>query len=481
MRAPIRPSARGPDLASWRPDERSHMTDPVRFPPGFEWGVATAAYQIEGAVQEDGRGVSIWDVFCRQPGKVARGQSGDVACDHYHRYPLDVALMERLGIQTYRFSVAWPRVLPFGQGQVNDKGLDFYDRLVDALCREQIEPMLTLYHWDLPEALQSQLGGWLHADMPMIFADYAAVLFDRLGDRVRLWLTINEPWVLTDAGYFHGTFPPGISDRAQGYRAAHNMLRAHAYAVAAYRKSRHSNGRISFALNTTYTYPHRATPEDLAAAERSMLNFAGWFGDPCHFGEYPSVMRERLGSLLPTFAVEDAALLRRSMDFLALNYYFSDVARHVDGAGPMELELVPQTHLPRTEMNWPIMPDGLHRLLHWLWGRYELPVYITENGAAMPDRADPNGYVEDADRIDYLRQHIDATLRAQREGVDVRGYFVWSLMDNLEWTEGFSKRFGIVHCDRTTLARTIKASGHWYANFVRAQRQSAQAARVGTT
>lgn len=436
------------------------------FSKTFLWGAATAAFQVEGAAREDGKGPSIWDVFCATPGHTARRETGDVACDHYHRWREDVRLMRALNLRAYRFSVSWPRVQPRGRGPGNDRGLDFYDRLVDALREADIEPLVTLYHWDLPAALQTELGGWASDDLPEIFADYAGLVFERLGDRVGMWLTINEPQVVVDAGYIHGVHAPGIRDRRLGYRAAHNLLRAHAYAVARYRASRHGHGAISFALNTSYGFPATDSPADHAAAERAMLDFAGWFADPAHFGDYPAELRRRLGDLLPAFTDDDARLLRGSMDYIALNYYTSDVVRHAAGAGPMELEKLPQPDVPVTDMGWPIRPDGLARLLGWLAARYgQLPTYITENGAAFDDRPDASGFIQDADRITYLRDHIAAVADAIAAGVDVRGYFVWSLLDNLEWAEGFAKRFGIVRCDPMSQTRTIKASGRWYAKL----------------
>ncbi|MFQ5807591.1 MAG: glycoside hydrolase family 1 protein, partial [Phycisphaerae bacterium] len=330
----------------------------VAFPDRFLWGAATSAFQIEGAAADDGKGPSIWDAFCATPGKTARGDTGEIACDHYHRYREDVDLMRQLNLRAYRFSVSWPRVLPQGRGRVSDPGLSFYQRLVDALCEARLEPFVTLYHWDLPAALQMGLGGWAHPDLPQIFADYAELIFDRLGDRVRYWLTLNEPWCVVDGGYFQGWHAPGIKDRALGYRAGHNLIRAHAYAVARYRAARHSKGAISFALNTNYSFPASQASEDVAAAERSMESFGGWFADPPYCGDYPAVLRERLGALLPEFAPTDTGLLTRSMDFIALNYYTSEVVRYAPGAGPMEAEVVPQPEVARTTMGWPIMPEG---------------------------------------------------------------------------------------------------------------------------
>ncbi len=454
----------------------------VTFPNSFVWGAATSAFQIEGAAAEDGKGPSIWDVFCATPGKIACGDTGDTACDHYHRYREDVDLMRQLNLRAYRFSISWPRVLPQGRGTVNAKGWAFYDRLVDALCAAGIEPFATLYHWDLPAALQTELGGWTHPDLPHVFADYAEQAFARLGDRVRYWLTLNEPWVVVTAGYLQGVHPPMIRDRTLGYRVGHNLLRAHAYAAARYRAARHNHGAISLALNLNWSAPASDTPEDVDAAERAMLDFGGWFGDPPYYGDYPDVLRERLGSLLPEFTAEDARLLKGSVDFLALNYYLGDLIRHAPGSGPMETEVVPQPDAARTTMGWPIVPDGLRRVLHWLNKRYPgLPIYITENGAAFDDHADETGYVADQDRTAYLRDHIAAAGAALAEGVDLRGYFVWTLLDNLEWSEGFAKRFGIIRCDHQTQKRIIKASGRWYAELIRIGRPTGNQASLPDT
>jgi len=433
----------------------------------FLWGAATAAYQVEGAARVDGRGPSIWDVFCAIPGKTARGETGDRACDHYHRWAGDIALMRELNLRAYRFSIAWPRVLPQGRGAVNQRGLDFYDRLVDGLRGAGIEPLVTLYHWDLPAALQFELGGWAHDDLPHLFAEYAELMFKRLGDRVRLWMTLNEPWVVVDGGYFHGVHAPGIRDRALGYRAGHNLMRAHACAVARFRALNIPGGKIGFALNSSFSFPATDSAEDRAAAQRAIESFAGWFGDPPCFGDYPAEMRRRLGPLLPEFTAEDARLLRGSIDYVALNYYTSEVVRHAAGRGPFEFEIVPQPGVPQTTMGWPIRPDGQRELLLWLHRRYPgKPFYITENGCALDDQPDSSGFVNDPDRIAYLRAHFAAAREAMAQGVDLRGYFVWSLMDNLEWSAGFEKRFGLIRCDFETMQRTIKASGRWYADFI---------------
>lgn len=434
-------------------------------PREFLWGAATAAYQIEGAATADGKGPSIWDVFAQIPGRIRSGDSGAVACDHYHLWKQDVALMKQIGLKAYRLSLSWPRVQPAGRGAWNEAGWRFYSDLIDELLSAGIQPMVTLYHWDLPAALQMELGGWVHDDLPRIFAEYAAEAYQRLGDRVKLWITLNEPWC-SAKGYIDGGHAPGMRDVRLGYRAAHNLLRAHAYAVAGFRQAC-PRGQISFAVNTSYGIPASDKPADHEAAERAMLNFAGWFADPPHFGDYPAVLRKRLGDLLPAFSDEDTRLLRRSMDYIGLNYYFSEVVRHAPGNGAMELEFVPQTGMPHTEMGWAINPDGLRLLLHWLAKRYQgLPLYITENGMAAKDVPDADGFVQDDARIAYLHDHIAALQRAANEGLDIRGYYAWSLLDNLEWAEGFSKRFGIIRCDFETQRRTIKASGQWYARLI---------------
>ncbi|HEY3242766.1 MAG TPA: GH1 family beta-glucosidase [Phycisphaerae bacterium] len=439
----------------------------LRFPDGFLWGAATAAYQIEGAAAQDGRGPSIWDEFCHAPGNSVNGETGDVACDHYHRWREDLDLMTMLKLNAYRFSISWSRVMPQGYGAVNQRGLDFYDRLVDGLRARNIEPVVTLYHWDLPAALQWELGGWLHDDSAALFADYAELMFKRLGDRVKFWLTLNEPWCSVDGGYFHGAHAPGIKNRKWGYRAGHNLMRAHAYAVARYRALRPRDGKISFALNMAYSFPASESAEDRGAAERAMVGFGGWFGDPAYYGDYPALMRQRLGDLLPEFSPQDSALLKRSMDYIALNYYTSDVMRHKPGAGLMDAEAVPQPQRHHTAMNWPAVPEGFRALLGWLNRRYpELPIYITENGAGYEEAAGPENFVDDQRRIAYLREHIAAMHAAIRDGVDVRGYLAWSLLDNLEWSCGFAKRFGLVRCDFETLKRTIKSSGYWYARVI---------------
>lgn len=439
----------------------------IRFQPDFLWGAATAAYQIEGAAYADGKGASVWDAFALIPGKMVPGENGEIACDHYHRWREDIALMKRLGLKAYRFSIGWPRVLPHGRGALNDAGVAFYDQLIDTLLAHGIQPLVTLSHWDLPLALQYELNGWLSDDLPRIFADYATAMYDRFGDRVKTWMTLNEPWVTVDGGYFHGAHPPGIRDRRLGYRAGHNLLRAHAYAVAAYRAGKHNQGQISFAMNSSFSFPATKSKADIDAAERAVVNFAGWFTDPPYYGDYPALLRERLGDMLPAFTAEDSRLLKGSMDYLALNYYTSEVVRHAEQAWPMQYEVVPQPDVFHTETNWPVRPDGFYELLVWLNRRYPgLPFYITENGAAVSDKPNAEGFVDDQKRIQYLADHFAAAHRAMKAGVDLRGYMVWSLIDNLEWSAGYSKKFGLIRVDRQSLQRTIKASGLWYAKVI---------------
>jgi beta-galactosidase len=445
---------------------------PNTVPVEFQWGVATAAYQIEGGAAEDGKGPSIWDVFCQIPGKVARGESGAVACDHYHRWRDDIALMKQLDVRAYRLSVSWPRIQPQGRGAVNGAGLDFYDHLVDALATAGITPMITLFHWDLPAALQFELGGWAHPDLPRIFADYAEAVFARLGDRVKRWITINEPWVVACDGYLRGTHAPGVRNETLAYQVGHNLLRAHAYAAAGYRAARGADGAISVAINTSYAFPATEAAEDRAAAERAVESFGGWFADPLYTADYPAMMRARLGPLLPPFSPEDARLLARSTDYFALNYYASDLVRHAPDAGPMQFECLPQPRRAHTTMGWPVVPEGLHGLLHWIARRYPgLPVFVSENGCSWDERLDADGTLHDERRIAYLRDHIAALQRAQAEGVPVGGYYVWSLLDNFEWAHGYDRTFGLVQVDRETLVRTPKASAHWYADFTRAARR----------
>nr|6Z1H_A Chain A, ANCESTRAL RECONSTRUCTED GLYCOSIDASE [synthetic construct]6Z1H_B Chain B, ANCESTRAL RECONSTRUCTED GLYCOSIDASE [synthetic construct]6Z1M_A Chain A, Ancestral reconstructed glycosidase [synthetic construct]6Z1M_B Chain B, Ancestral reconstructed glycosidase [synthetic construct]6Z1M_C Chain C, Ancestral reconstructed glycosidase [synthetic construct] len=438
----------------------------LKFPKDFLWGAATAAYQIEGAANEDGRGPSIWDTFSHTPGKVHNGDNGDVACDHYHRYKEDVELMKELGLNAYRFSISWPRILPEGEGKVNQKGLDFYNNLIDELLENGIEPFVTLYHWDLPQALQDK-GGWENRETVDAFAEYARVCFERFGDRVKYWITFNEPNVFAVLGYLSGVHPPGMKDLKKAFRAAHNLLLAHARAVKAYREIS-QNGQIGITLNLSPVYPASDNEEeDKAAAERAD-QFNNWFLDPIFKGKYEHML-ERLGEQIAANGGElpeitdEMEILSASLDFIGLNYYTSNLVRANPNSGSSSVK---PPDLPRTDMGWEIYPEGLYDLLKRIHEKYNLPIYITENGMAVDDEVE-DGAVHDTNRIDYLKEHLEAVHKAIEEGVNVRGYFVWSLMDNFEWANGYSKRFGLIYVDYKTQKRTPKKSAYWYREVIK--------------
>ena len=445
------------------------------FPQGFIWGVATSSYQIEGATEADGRGRSIWDTFCETPGNVAGGATGAVACDHYRRWADDLDLMRELGVQAYRFSVAWPRVVPTGTGAVNAAGLDFYDRLVDALLARGIEPHVTLYHWDLPQPLQDA-GGWADRAIVDAFVAYAHAVTRRLGDRVRSYATLNEPWCSAYLGHDSGDHAPGLRDRATGLQAAHHLLLAHGSALPVMR-SHAPRARHGIVLNLYPTYPASDDPVDAAAARRFDGFFNRWYLDPLLRGAYPDDAWQGYGRDAPTIAAGDLATISRPIDFLGVNYYSRAVV--VDEPRAPWPSLRPEeAEAERTAMGWEVFPEGLTDLLLRIARDYRLPpVYVTENGAAYPDEL-VDGRVDDTDRVRYLERHIEAVREAAERGVDVRGYFAWSLMDNFEWAHGHDKRFGLVHVDFETQARTPKASARWYARHIAAQRASAAEATV---
>ena len=443
------------------------MSDSAPFPAGFLWGAATSAYQIEGSPLADGAGPSIWHEFAHTPGRVCNSDTGDVACDHYHRYREDNELMRALGLNAYRFSVSWSRVLPEGRGRVNRRGLDFYERLVDALLERGIQPMLTLYHWDLPAALD-RLGGWLNPNSADWFADYARVLFRALDDRVKLWVTLNEPWVVVDGGYLHGVLAPGQRNPYAAPIAAHNLLRAHATAAQAYRAvGRHQIGLV---VNLEPKYPASETAEDLSATMRADAYFNRHYLDPVFLGGYPPELAEIFGPAWPTFPDADLDFIRQPLDFLGINYYSRQVVRHAPGVWPLETMGIRQDRQTHTALDWEVYPQGLTDILEWVASRYgPLPLYITENGAAFYDPPQADSAVDDPLRQRYLRDHLRAALAALRNGVDLRGYFAWSLLDNFEWAHGYSKRFGLVHVDYATQQRALKASARFYAEVIRTQ------------
>jgi beta-glucosidase len=449
------------------------------FPPGFLWGAATSAYQVEGSPLADGAGASIWHRFSHEPGRIADGDTGDVACDHYRRYREDVALMRELGLTAYRFSIAWGRVQPEGRGRPNQAGLDFYRRLVEALLEAGIAPAATLYHWDLPAALDDR-GGWVDPDTAGRFADYAEICFRAL-DGVALWATLNEPWVVADGGYLHGTLAPGHRSAAEAALAAHNLLRAHALGVAAYRASAPSAGRssqgaaagagIGVVVNLEPKHPASDGPADRDAAVRADAYQNRHFLDPLLLGRYPEELAGIYGEAWSPDFDQEAPGLAVPIDWLGVNYYTRSVVRH-DPAAWAAAAPVPQEGALHTELGWEVYPEGLEETLLRVAERYPpIPLYVTENGAAFadPETASASGIaeVEDPLRVAYLRDHLGALARTIAAGADVRGYFAWSLLDNFEWAHGYSKRFGIVHVDFATQERTPKASARFYADVIR--------------
>ncbi|AOS63039.1 glycoside hydrolase family 1 protein [Actinoalloteichus hymeniacidonis] len=485
----------------------------LRFPPSFVWGVATSSYQIEGAVDADGRGDSIWDAFSRRPGAVARGESGDPACDHYHRWPQDVELLDQLGVDAYRLSIAWPRIQPEGRGPVNRKGIDFYRRVLSAVRDRGISPFVTMYHWDLPQALE-ETGGWRSRDTALRFADYAVALHDELGDLVENWITLNEPYVSSIVGYGQGRHAPGAREGHGALAAAHHLLLGHGLAVTALRDQARPDDRLGITLNRSPVVGVTDTAADIAAAARLDCVLNHQFSDPVLGAGYPAELTEIYAGVSDfSFRHDsDLATIAAPLDFLGLNYYYrihvSDApyaepdpaARNADDLGS------DRTHRPaearRSGLNWPIEPAGLREVLTGLRDRHATlpPIYLTENGCAYPDPAakgvppehtdEPtesaataspasttgvagNDAPDDAERIDFLAEHLAVLREAIAAGIDVRGYFLWSLLDNFEWALGYGPRFGIVRVDYDTQQRTPRASFHWYRELLRAQRSGA--------
>lgn len=441
------------------------MFSTYRFPPGFLWGAATSAYQIEGSPLADGAGPNIWHRFTHTPGATESGETGDVACDHYRRYESDVLLMRELGLSAYRFSIAWARVLPSGRGAVNLPGLAFYDRLVDRLLAQGIAPSATLYHWDLPAALDDQ-GGWLNRDIAGWFGDYAAVVVRKLGDRVALWSTLNEPWVVSDAGYLHGTHAPGHASLSEAAVASHNLLRSHGAAMEAIRAE---DGRqAGLVVNLEPKYPASDRPEDLAATRRADAYMNRQFLDPVFLGRYPEELAEIYGAGFPAFPAADYTLIGQPLDFLGINYYTRTVTAFDPAAEPLRAARVRQGQHLHTTLDWEVYPPALTDVLMWVHNRYgSIPLFITENGAAFDDPPAVEGPIlDDPLRVAYLRDHLRAAHEAMRQGVDLRGYFVWSLMDNFEWSAGYSKRFGLYHVNFETQRRTPKASARFYSGVI---------------
>ncbi|MEN9419086.1 MAG: hypothetical protein RI988_2706 [Pseudomonadota bacterium] len=452
-------------------DDRAHCGDPepasgFSWPNGFLWGCATASYQIEGSPLADGAGPSIWHRFTHTPGRIANGDTGDLACDHYRRWREDVQLMRELGLNAYRFSLSWSRVLPEGRGRVNEAGLGFYDRLVDALLEAGIQPMPTLYHWDLPAALDDR-GGWLNPDIADWFADYASVVFRRLDDRVRLWTTINEPWVVADGGYMHGVLAPGHRSAFEAAIAAHRLLQAHAAAVRAYRAlGRHRIGLV-VNLEPKHVQPG-ASEADLRAQRLADAYMNRQYLDPALRGTYPEEMAEIFGEAWPGWSAQEVAALQVPVDFIGLNYYTRSVVRHDPAAWPVPAARIVQAEALHTETAWEVYAQGLTETLLWITRRYgPLPLYVTENGSAFFDPPSAlDRRIEDPLRQHVLRAHLRALRAACEQGADVHGYLAWSLLDNLEWAHGYAKRFGLVHVDFATQRRTVKDSGRLYARLI---------------
>jgi beta-glucosidase len=440
----------------------------MHFPPGFHFGAATAAYQIEGAADEDGRGPSIWDTFSKVPGAVTHGDTGAIACDHYHRVDADLDLLAEIGLTAYRFSIAWPRIVPDGTGSVNQKGLDFYRRLVDGLHARGVEPVATLYHWDLPQPLQDA-GGWVNRDTVEYFCDYARVVLDALGDAVPLWGTVNEAFCSAMVGHLEGRHAPGITDLASALASAHHLLLAHGRAVDIVRQSA-PGARVGISHLFSDISPASESQADRAAARRLDGYENRWFLDPLVRGTYPEDMLAWYERQVPIDFVRDGDMrvVAAPIDFLGVNYYETKTVADDPGEPYHQARVMPRTGR-LTAGGLDVRPAGLGRILRRLSGCTALPLYITESGAAFHDYVDPEGGVDDLERVSYLRDHFAEVLKAIRAGMDVRGYFVWSLLDNMEWADGYSRRFGLVFVDFRTQARVPKASARWYQRLIAAR------------
>jgi beta-glucosidase len=454
----------------------------IAFPKGFIWGAATSAYQIEGGRSAGGKGPSIWDAFATIPGKTRGGETGAVACNHYHHFREDIALMRRMGLHAYRFSISWPRILPCGRKEINREGIRFYDRLIDELLANEITPWITLYHWDLPLALQLEKDGWLNPDMPTYFKEYADICFGHFGDRVKNWITLNESWAVAILGHYQGVFAPGRISDEEPYIVGHHLLRAHAVVVDLYRNKYQGiqKGRIGMSNNCDWREPATDSEKDRAAAQRALEFFLGWFADPIYKGRYPETMVARLGDRLPKFTESEKVLLKGSADFFGLNHYTTMFAAHSDEvdteasvygnggiAADQNINLSVDPNWEITAMGWGIVPWGCRKLLQWIDRRYDHPeIFLSENGCAFHDEP-KDGEVNDQRRIDFLSDYLGECHRAIDKGVNLKGYFVWSLMDNFEWALGYAKRFGIHYVNFETLERIPKASANWYAAVIR--------------
>lgn len=437
----------------------------IQLPEDLKLGVATASYQIEGAADEDGRGLSIWDTFSKTPGNVVSGDNGDIACDSYHRYKEDVQLIKELGADVYRFSVSWPRIFPNGTGEVNQKGLDYYHRLVDELLAQGIEPMCTLYHWDLPQALQDK-GGWANRETLDAFTDYAELMFKQFNGKIKKWLTINEPWCVSFLSNYLGVHAPGNTDLQLAVDISHHLLVAHGMAVKRFREMGVA-GEIGYAPNTTWKEPFSTRQADIDACRRGVGYLIDWFFQPVFQGSYPDYLVEWFRKKGATLHIADGdmALIQEKVDFIGINYYEGSVARYKANCGLLDCEDMDMGY-NRTDIDWPIYPEGLYKVLTYIREKFgDIPIYITENGACYNHGVE-DGIVNDIERIDYLKIHLAALERSIASGVPIKGYLCWSLLDNFEWAEGYSMRFGLVHINYRTLERTKKESYYWYQKVI---------------
>ncbi len=440
----------------------------INFPKGFLWGTASASYQIEGAWNEDGKGESIWDRFSHTPGKIKGGHTGDVACDYYRRYRDDIALMADLGLRAARISISWPRVIPDGKGQINPKGLDFYSRVIDELLKRKLKPFVTLFHWDLPQALED-LGGWPNRDLAKYFRDYVAVVAAHLGDRVKHWMVFNEPWIFTILGYLRGSDAPGRRDPAAAIRATHVVNLAQGMGVRALRESKHKPYAVGTAFSMGPCYPNTGSAEDRAAAARWHNFTNAWFLETVQNGRYPQAFvsgsqEERLG-----VQPGDMEIVKAPLDFIGINLYGRAVIAHVPDDNNIGARPVQAPPGERTDFGWEVFPTALSEMILRVTKDYgRLPIYVTENGASYGEAPGPDGRVSDQRRISFLRRYIAEVGRAIQQGADVRGYFHWTFADNFEWGEGYNQRFGLVWCDFDTQERIVKESGKWFSALARA-------------
>jgi len=437
----------------------------IQFPKGMKWGTATAAYQVEGAAFEDGRGLSIWDTFSHTPGKVKNNDNGDVACNSYHRYEEDIELLDELGANVYRFSVSWPRIYPNGQGELNQKGLVYYHKLVNSLVDKGIEPMLTLYHWDLPQALQDQ-GGWANRNTIDAFSQYAETIFKEFNGKVKYWQTINEPLCAAFLSNYRGVHAPGYQDLQLAVDVSHHLLLAHGNAVKLFRELG-IEGQIGTATNTTWREPYSNWVEDIEACRREIGHNIDWFLDPIFKGEYPHYLVDWFNKkgAHPHIEDGDMEVIQQPIDFIGVNYYSGNVARYKENEGLLDIENI-EIDYNHTHIGWPIYADGFYKVFHYLAERYgDIPLFITENGACCVDDL-VDGKVSDQDRIHYYKQHLTAVSRAIDSGIPIIGYLAWSLLDNFEWADGYGKRFGLVYIDFQSQDRIKKESYHWYKEVI---------------